>query len=139
MPGRKRMNGASATSISAPREHGMTVEQPEGKAAAIWVDIGKIAPWAQNPRKNAAAVKPLANAIRDLDWSEVIVARRENGEIISGHTRLKAAIELGLAQVPVRFLDVSEAKAHLLALAANKLGELGTFSGTRTTHCRLTQ
>lgn len=114
--------------IGPTRRNGnITIEQPEGKAAAIWVPIGRIAPWAKNPRDNAKAVKPLANAIRDLDWSEVIVARREDGQVISGHTRLKAAIELGLEEVPVRFLDVSEAKAHLLALAANKLGEIAEW------------
>ena len=39
----------------------------------------------------------------------------------------KAAIELGLAEVPVRLLDVSEADATRLSLADNRLGEIAEW------------
>ena len=46
-----------------------------------------------------------------------------NGEIIAGHTRWKAAKELGLDRVPVRYLDLDPADAHLLAIADNRVAE----------------
>jgi DNA modification methylase len=56
-----------------------------------------------------------------------LLARRENGEIIAGHTRLKAAIKIGMAEVPVRYLDLTDDEAHALALADNKVGELAEW------------
>ena len=51
--------------------------------------------------------------------------------MIAGHTRLEAAEQLGLTEVPVRFLDLSEADAHALALADNKLGEISAWDDER--------
>src|SRR5690554_6590596 len=95
--------------------------------AAEWRDITALRPWSKNPRRNDEAVKRVADSIRRFGFGSPIVARRENGEIIAGHTRYKAAKLLGLKKVPVRFLDVDERDAHLLALADNKLGEIAEW------------
>lgn len=50
--------------------------------------------------------------------------------IIAGHTRVKAALQLGLAEVPVRFMDISEGDARELALVDNKTSELSEWSAT---------
>lgn len=97
------------------------------ESAADWVDIDKLTPWGKNPRKNDEAAKRVADSIRRFGFGAPIVARKEDGEIIAGHTRYKAAKLLGLKRVPVRFLDVSVNDAHLLALADNKLGELAEW------------
>jgi len=47
--------------------------------------------------------------------------------VIAGHTRLKAAIKLGLDQVRVCYLDLTADEAHALALADNKSGELAEW------------
>lgn len=86
------------------------------------VDVGALHGWDRNPRKNDAAVPLVAESIRTLGWGAPILARR-NGEVIAGHTRLRAAELLGMATVPVRYIDVDERTAHALALADNKLGE----------------
>jgi ParB-like chromosome segregation protein Spo0J len=95
--------------------------------AAEYVAVALLRPWAKNPRKNDPAVKAVADSIKRFGFGAPLIARRENGEIIAGHTRLKAAIKLGLAEVPVRYLDLSEAEAHALALADNKVGELAEW------------
>ncbi len=91
--------------------------------AAIYVPLEKLKPWAKNPRKNDHVVDELAAGMRRFGFGAPLIARQENGEIIAGHTRLKAAIKLKLTHVPVRYMDLSEQEAHLLALADNRLGE----------------
>lgn len=96
-----------------------------GKPAAEWVDVSALVPWAANPRLNdGEPVSRVAESIKRFGFGAPIVARRENREIIAGHTRWKAAQALGMTQVPVRFLDIDEREAHLLALADNRLTEL---------------
>jgi site-specific DNA-methyltransferase (adenine-specific) len=121
------------------------------ESAAEWADIGSLVPWDRNPRINDHAVDRVARSIIELGWGDVIVARREDRMVISGHTRLKGALRLpalwaaekdedrarwsadakriagGDMRVPVRLVDVSRAVAEKLALAANKLGELAAW------------
>lgn len=92
-----------------------------------WVKPGDLKPWPKNPRKNDDAVTRVAESIRRFGFGAPIVARKENSEIIAGHTRWKAARMLKLDKVPVRFLDVNERDAHILALADNKLGEVAEW------------
>lgn len=93
------------------------------EAAAVWVDLDSLTAWDKNPRKNDEAAKKVAKSIKRFGFAAPIVARSANREIIAGHTRAKAAKLLGLSRVPVRFVDLDPADAHLLALADNKLGE----------------
>ena len=85
--------------------------------------LAALRPWADNPRENDDAVGAVAESIRRFGFGAPILARRANSEIIAGHTRWKAAQQLGLDRVPVRFLDLDPVDAHLLALADNRLGE----------------
>ena len=93
------------------------------KSAAEWVKTATLKPWVKNPRRNNHAVKAVADSIARFGFGAPIVARRADGRVIAGHTRLKAAILLKLDEVPVRYLDISEDEADALALADNKLGE----------------
>lgn len=95
--------------------------------AAEYVAIARLLPWAKNPRKNAAAVEPVAQSMQHFGFGAPILARRANGEVIAGHTRILAAQRLGMARVPVRYLDLTEKQAHALALADNKLGEIAEW------------
>jgi ParB family chromosome partitioning protein len=93
----------------------------------VWIRIGDLKPWDRNPRRNDAAVESVKNSIKRFGFGSPILARKADGEVIAGHTRLKAAQELGLEKVPVRYLDLDPADAHLLALADNKLGEISEW------------
>jgi len=102
---------------------GDSVDVPE--VAAVWVPLEKLLPWAQNPRKNdKASVKRVADSIQRFGFAAPVVARKADGEIIAGHTRVLAAKALGLPSVPVRYLDLDPAEAHLLAIADNRLNAL---------------
>ncbi len=97
--------------------------QDVSEVAAEWVLRSALKPWAQNPRHNDKAVPAVVASIKRFGFGAPILARRADGEVIAGHTRLKAAEALGLERVPVRYLDLDPADAHLLALADNKLNE----------------
>lgn len=106
-----------------PRAKPATAVSEYDLPPAIWVATEKLKPWAKNPRKNDHVVDKVAASITRHGFGAPLLARRENGEVIAGHTRLKAAIKLKLKMVPVRYLDLTEEQAHQLALADNKLGE----------------
>ena len=100
----------------------------EDSSAARWVPTSALKPWADNPRNNdGRPVEAVAESISRFGFASPLLARLANGEIIAGHTRLKAAKLLGLKKVPVRYLDITEEEAHLLALADNKIGELADW------------
>jgi len=93
------------------------------KTAAEYIKIEKLHPWENNPRKNNHAVDEIVESIKRFGFSSPIIARREDNTIIAGHTRYKAALKLGLKEVPVRYMDLSVVDSQLLAIADNKLNE----------------
>jgi len=99
----------------------------EREAAAVWFPIADLKPWEDNPRHNDTAIEPVVASMKRFGFGAPILARKADREIIAGHTRIKAALQLGFREVPVRFLDLDPAEAHLLALADNKLGELAEW------------
>ena len=62
--------------------------------------LHSIRPYANNPRVNDAGVDAVAISIREFGFRQPIVVDEE-GVIIVGHTRYKAALKLGLERVPV--------------------------------------
>ena len=93
------------------------------ETAAVWFPINDLKPWDQNPRFNQAAINLVAESISNFGFTSPIVARKADNTIIAGHTRWEAAKKIGLDRVAVRFVDLDPAKAKLLAIADNKLGE----------------
>lgn len=85
--------------------------------------IDDITPYENNPRKNDAAVQYVANSIREFGFKQPIVIDR-NGVIVAGHTRYKAAIELGLEEVPcIMADDLTDEQVKAYRLADNKVAE----------------
>jgi site-specific DNA-methyltransferase (adenine-specific) len=79
--------------------------------------IGSIRPYEDNPRLNDAAVDAVAASIRAFGFRQPIVVD-EQGVIIVGHTRYKAAVKLGLTEVPVHVaagLTPEQARAYRIA------------------------
>ena len=96
--------------------------------SAKWVDPEELIPWKENPRNNDHAVDNLKKSIEMYGFTSPIIVRKATNQVIAGHTRLKAALSLGLKTVPVRFLEISESKARELAIADNKIGEIATWN-----------
>ena len=79
--------------------------------------LDSIRPYENNPRLNDPAVDAVAASIQAFGFRQPIVVD-EAGVIIVGHTRYKAALKLGLSQVPVHVaagLTPAQAKAYRLA------------------------
>lgn len=95
-----------------------------------WVPIDRPKVWVKNPRKNQKAVAKVAASINEFGWVRPIICNTHPDcvdEIIVGHTARLAAISLGLAEVPVRFIHLEPERAHAAALADNKLGEISAW------------
>lgn len=93
----------------------------------IEVDVNKLIPYTNNPRKNDRAVDPVANSIREFGFKVSIVIDKENN-VVCGHTRLKAAKKLGLKTVPCIIADdLTEEQITAFRLADNKVGELAEW------------
>ena len=67
-------------------------------------NINEITPYENNPRINDQAVDTVAKSVREFGFRQPIVVD-ENGVIIVGHTRWKAAKKLGLEKVPVHVAE----------------------------------
>jgi hypothetical protein len=107
-----------------PSTPGAFVGPHVGDPAAVWVPIDDIKPWDQNPRKiPEEAIAKVQGVIVGIVWGAPIVARKADGRIIAGHTRYLAAKAAELAKVPVRYVDLDEEKASLLAIADNRLAQ----------------
>jgi DNA modification methylase len=69
----------------------------------VW-PTAKLIPYARNPRKNDAAVDQMCGSIQEFGF-KIPCLVRSNGEVIDGHLRLKAALKLGMIEIPVIVCD----------------------------------
>lgn len=80
--------------------------------------ISEIKPYERNARKcPQKAVDKVAASLKEFGWNQPIVVDKR-GVIIVGHTRYKAALQLGYAEVPVivaSHLSAAKVKAYRLA------------------------
>lgn len=91
------------------------------------VPIDEIIPYENNPRINDRAVPALVESIKMVGFNVPLVLDGNN-VVICGHTRLKAAEQLGLKTVPcVRADDLTEAEVKAFRLADNKTAELSQW------------
>ncbi|MBD3873622.1 DNA modification methylase [Pseudomonas kunmingensis] len=80
----------------------------------------RLIPYARNPRKNDHAVEQMASAISEFGFRLPIVAK-STGEICDGHLRYKAALHLGLEQVPVILADdLTETQIKAFRILVNR-------------------
>ncbi|MDR0477677.1 MAG: DNA modification methylase [Desulfobulbaceae bacterium] len=80
----------------------------------------RLVPYAFNLRKNDGAVDRMAAALREFGFRVPLLVR-SSGEIIDGHLRLKAAIVLGMSEVPVLLADdLTPAQVRAFRLLVNR-------------------
>jgi ParB-like chromosome segregation protein Spo0J len=92
----------------------------------LW-KISDIKPYPGNPRQNDAAVDAVAESIRQFGFRQPIVVNTD-GVIICGHTRYRAALKLGLTEVPVHVAtDLTPAQVKAYRIADNKTAELASW------------
>src|SRR6516225_231624 len=89
--------------------------------------IASIRPYDNNPRLNDAAVDAVAASIREFGFRQPLVVD-EDGVIIVGHTRYKAALKLGQTDVPVHVaVGLSPAQAKAYRIADNQTATIATW------------
>jgi site-specific DNA-methyltransferase (adenine-specific) len=89
--------------------------------------ITSIRTYENNPRLNDAGVDAVVASIREFDFRQPIVVD-EQGVIIVGHTRYKAAPKLGLETVPVHVaVGLSPAQAKAYRIAVNQTASLSQW------------
>ena len=90
--------------------------------------IDRPQPYDKNPRLNDDAVEVVAKSIREFGFRQPIVVD-EDGVVIIGHTRLKAAKQLGLSEVPVHIArGLSPEQVKALRIADNKTAEIAEWN-----------
>ncbi len=89
--------------------------------------LDSIKPYESNPRVNDPAVAAVAASIQEFGFRQPIVVDGE-GVIIVGHTRWKAARQLGLEKVPVHVANgLSEAQVKAYRIADNQTSTLSSW------------
>ena len=77
---------------------------------------------AYNPRQiTREELNKLIKSIKQFGFVDPASVRKQDNMIVGGHQRVKAAIELGLKEIPVVYLDITENDAKLLNVALNKI------------------
>lgn len=85
--------------------------------------VSELIPYDRNPRKNNEAVKYVKASIEQFGFKVPIVIDAD-GVIVAGHTRVKAAKELGMKEVPCIVADdLNEEQIKAFRLADNKTAE----------------
>ena len=91
------------------------------------IEISCINEYENNPRNNEKAVEAVAESIKQFGFKVPIVVDKYN-VVVCGHTRLKAAKKLGLAEVPCVYADdLTEQQIKAYRIADNKVSELASW------------
>lgn len=94
----------------------------------VYKKLDDLIPYANNPRFNDEAVEYVANSIKEFGFKVPIVIDKNN-EIVAGHTRYKASMELGLKEVPCIVADdLTEEQVKAFRLADNKVSDYSIWN-----------
>ncbi len=97
------------------------------KLKIIYKNVDELTPYVNNPRNNEMAVEPVAKSIKEFGFKVPIIIDKD-GEIVAGHTRLKAAKELELEEVPCIIADdLTPEQIKAFRLADNKVSEFADW------------
>lgn len=88
-----------------------------------YLEIEKIKPYEDNPRQNDDAVEIVARSIKEFGFKVPVILDKK-GELIAGHTRIKAAMQLGMTEVPAIYAkDLNEKQIKAFRIMDNKTQE----------------
>ena len=78
-----------------------------------------------NPRVGDVAA--IVAAITANGWHGALLVQRSTGHVLAGNHRLRAARQLGMAEVPVLWVDVDDHVAERILVADNRASDFGYF------------
>lgn len=96
------------------------------KLTIEWAPIERLFVNPSNPRINEAAIDPVSASLSRFGWRQPVVAKA-TGEVIAGNTRLKAALKLGMTDVPTVWFEGSDTEATAYAIADNRTHEFSEW------------
>lgn len=97
------------------------------KLKIVYKKLDDLTPYENNPRLNDGAVDAVAKSIEEFGFKVPIVIDKD-GVIVAGHTRLKAAKQLAIDEVPCIIADdLSDEELKAFRLADNKVSELAEW------------
>jgi len=90
--------------------------------------IADVKPYDQNPRVNDGAVAAVIDSIKEFGWRQPIVVDGDS-VIIVGHTRHKAALKMGLTEVPVHVAtELTPAQVRAYRIADNQSAQIADWN-----------
>jgi hypothetical protein len=90
------------------------------------VPVEAIRPYPHNPRVNDKTVDALCAVLPVVGFNQPLLLDRQN-TIVKGHARLKAAIRLGLAEVPCVYSTADPESIKLDRIADNRVTEFSLW------------
>lgn len=91
------------------------------------IDIEKIKPYPNNPRINDQAVDAVAKSIQEFGFKQPVVVDSDM-VLVVGHTRWKAAMKLGLKQLPTLIAkDLTPDQVRAYRIADNQTNTLAEW------------
>jgi hypothetical protein len=98
---------------------------PRKPATLQTVPIGDIVEHPANPRQGD--VGAICESIEANGWFGVVTVQRSSCHILDGNHRHRAMTMLGRDKIAVSWVDVDDATALRILLAANRTGDLATY------------
>ena len=102
-----------------------SIDQPHYDLEVTWVDVGELTLFPGNARLGVP--EKIAESIRLNGFFDPLKVQRSTGNIIAGNHSYKAAMDRGMTQVPVVYLNVDDYRAQKMNLAHNKLSDDATY------------
>lgn len=89
------------------------------------VAIGQVEPHPDNPRRGD--VEAIRASIDHNGFYGTIVVQRSTRRILAGNHRYRAAVDAGIAEIPVAWVDVDDETALRILVADNRTNDLATY------------
>lgn len=77
-------------------------------------------------RHPAHQQRALEGSLAEIGWVQTIIVNRRTGHVVDGHLRVELALRAGEAQVPVLYVDLSEAEEQIALLSLDPIAALAT-------------
>ena len=93
----------------------------------VYKNLSELKPYENNPRINEGGVKYVVNSIKSYGFKIPMVIDKNN-VIVCGHTRYKAAQELGMDKVPCIVADdLTDDQIKAFRIADNKVADFSLW------------
>ena len=90
------------------------------RLAVEYVDINSIKPNTYNPnRQDDETLELLTLSMKEDGFTQPIIAHRESLQIVDGEHRWRAGLVLGMTQVPVVFVEMTDEQMRIATLRHN--------------------